>query len=101
MKYLLEGPNFISDHFLNNLIIVGTPHPPLLKEGEDLLKSESLGGVGGTKCFARMGNKSDKQGIDVEMWGCHVFINLQLITFTLCWRSNVPFITFQIFSLLS
>ena len=52
------------------------------------------------------GDKPEKgEGIDVEMGGgggCYFFITLQFNHIYCMWReSKVPFITFQIFSLLS
>ena len=63
------------------------PPPPILFKGggQDLPKIESLGG-GGTKHFARKGDKPEKGG-----GGCHFFITLQFNCIYCVWGEKVKF----------
>ena len=77
----------------------------LIQKGEG--RGRTFQKLGGAKFFARKGINL-KRGIDVEMGGGGVgatfFTTLQFrsVTFTLCVEKvRYPFITFQIFSLLS
>ena len=60
-------------------------------------KLSHLGG-GVQNVLLERGDKPEREGVDVEMGGCHFFITLQCssITFTVCVEggSKVPFIPF-------
>ena len=80
------------------------PPPPLsllLKEGWDLPKIESLGGV--RKFLLERGDKHEKGGVDIEMrWVATFLLLYSSITFTVCvcgGGSKVPFISLQYFEL--
>ena len=94
----LSDPALLCTH-----LIVGTPSPLLLKGwgGVGPSKIELLGGV--QYFLLERGDKPVKGGeVDVEMGVCYFFIMLQFNHIYCVWgESNVPFVTFWLFSLLS
>ena len=75
-------------------------NPPPPTGGQDLSKIESLGGGGrGYEIFCWKRGINLKRGVDVEMGGCQFFYHIYCVCVCVGGgRSNVPFITFKIFS---
>ena len=73
-----------------------------LEWGQDLPKIESLEGGRVQGFLLERGDKPLKEGLMQKWRGCHFFITLQFNHIYCVWgESKIPFITFQIFSLLS